>query len=93
MPVIKKFDSTEINITTLVEAENVQQGIAEYITRRLHVLRSEDLASASSAAIECNNALTIAEANERAIDALRKRDYVRQTLAASTAFVKYFNIS
>lgn len=93
MPLVKKLDGTQVDITTLAEAEDVQRSIAEYVEGRLPTLRSEDIATASAAAIQCNNALALAEANERAIDALRKRDYVRQTLAASIAFVKYFNIS
>jgi UDP-N-acetylmuramate-alanine ligase len=90
MPRLKKLDGTDVEVANLADAEHVQYGIAVFISQRTAAMQSQDLHVASQAANECNDALTIAEENERAIHALRLRDYVQQTLAASTTFIDQF---
>jgi hypothetical protein len=90
MPRLKKLDGTDVEVANLADAEHVQYGIAVFISQRISAMQSQDLSAASQAANECNEALTIAEDNERAIHALRLRSYVQQTLAASTTFIDHF---
>lgn len=90
---IRKADGTRISVSSLAQADEVQEAIAAAARPYIDDLRSGDLARARSAMVTAKALIKIADENEQILAPFREEDLHLRMADSIEAFNNHYSVT